>query len=275
MAIFTKGARKGCDVAKETVLDRLKFAAGGRVPDADLILLADVVRQVGNVAKVPLKAAAADVLDALGKDAAGLFGLRPGDWPIELSEGGPNACISQALQRQQGRRVLSRGIDSQGALLSSGYQSPSVEPLPPGRAGWLALLRTLWVDATPLERGDGHLDFGVGGHVAITRKDAARLFGVGAASLAMVAIQPSAADAGDGTDNTIVQPDGAAWPHAKGAKWTDAERVAMRAMRTDGMTDAAIGAAAGCKRQIVGAQIGSTQANKAAAARGNSLSALG
>lgn len=68
--------------------------------------------------------------------------------------------------------------------------------------------------------------------------------------------QTSGADVGGVTaDSRIVQPAGGSWKHAKGTKWSEAEKTAMQAMRKAGMTDAEIAKVAGCKRQVVGQQI--------------------
>lgn len=246
---------------------RLRSSKAERVAESDLILLADVVRHVANDTKAGLKDSATSVLDDLGHDAAGLFIVRPGDTPIAVTPSGPHAAIPKALQPAAGRRVLSRGIGADGAHLPTPRQPAAPIPsLQPGRAGWLELLRLMWVTHSPRQAGDTHLDFDAGQHCAMTRKDAALLFSVGAPKFALV--EKVLARDSDSMDRVgVCDADGDKCSSkvllAVGAKWTDAIRDRVFRMRhKDGMTDHAIGDAIGRSHSVVSQQIGSKDAWK-------------
>lgn len=209
--------------------------------------LADVVAHCMAVEKLPLRRAAEKVLQELEDDSTvDLYELVPGDWGKPVSE----------------EAVFSEDVD-----LETGIPFPTVSfweeqppPIPPesrGRAGALTWLRSVW---TKQARNPQDLDFSRGGPVAVLATKAAQLFDYGTA---------------DGTESGLSIWLAPRWPHAKGVKWTDAEKGAMRAMREQGQSDEEIAKAVGCSRQVVGQQIGSKVASKAAKQTQNKLSVVG
>ncbi|MEO8059829.1 MAG: hypothetical protein ABI671_16060 [Burkholderiales bacterium] len=243
-----------------SAVERLRSSNAERVTESDLILLADVVRHVVKDAKAGLKESAASVLDDLAHDAAGLFLVRHGDSPVAVTPSGPQAVIPQALQPGPARRVLSRGIGSDGAHVATPSQgaAPS-KALQPGRAGWLELLRAMWVTLEPLKAGDDHLDFDAGQCCAMTRKDAARLFGVGLVKVVLMSNTRSSAEASESDHIALIK------NRVRGALWTEAENSALKALREMGKSDPQIGNATGIKRQTVANRIGTKAATRNAA----------
>ena len=136
---------------------------------------------------------------------------------------------------------------------------PAVRELA-GVEGLMDWLRIQWVDRL---KTSADLDTGLASFVAIPAELVAGMPWVQPAAerpvLALVT-----ASVIEGQDSRIVQPAGGLWSnHKEGARWSDVEKSAMRKMRANGLTDTEIAAAVKCKRQVVGQQIGSKQADRA------------
>lgn len=238
-----------------SAVERLRSSNAERVADSDLILIADVVRHVVKDTKAALRDSAESVLDDLVPDAAGLFIVRPGDSPVSVTPNGPHALVPSALLPGPGRRILSRGIGSDGARVPTPSQAAAPTPsLQPGRAGWLELLRLIWVTSSPRQAGDTHLDFDAGAHVAIRRTDSETLFGVGGVA-AVRHLQP--APAGNEAATTPLRPTVAELLKKNvGEITTEVLDEAFRMRHVDGESEDAIATALNMKRQGVADRIG-------------------
>jgi len=207
-------------------------------PPRDLVRLADVVK--GRIDdRRPLREAARSVIDVL--EAAPVtewFLLDQGDRAKVLSPA-DLWCppVRQAFvdldEPATGHRV---GLSASWNVLPA--SSPWATFDPPqervGLRGLVGCLRDCWT--TPgcnvpndLDRDDA------GARVALLRSDVLRLFGEARANVA----------------NGVVQPIGGTWPHAKDVRWTEAEIVAIYAMRDNGMSEVQIAGVVGCSRQLV------------------------
>lgn len=206
----------------------------------DLVRLANVVAFCMTRDRLPVRRAAAAVLDALAAlPLADLFLLKPGDFAEQLTDAtvipypGPNVWWVDALSTDAAFDDLS------------------------GSAQVIWWVRQEWTEEAAAV---ADLDKSPGGALAMLASDAVRLFGGGVA---------------DGTEAGLATSLAPRWPHAKGVKWTDAEKDAMRAMREQGQSDEEIAKTVGCSRQVVGQQIGSKVASKAAKQTQNKLSVVG